>query len=198
MSFVGKIYSSPQSSNMKTIPATILYVFITIIGCKEDPQKLENKRIQKIQDTYKNQIKSDYVIAHSYSSKEEAVIAFVNEINQNKNPESICNEKESKEILFPNSYNSNSLISFEEPDRAWELVFPRRNFALDSLKNKLPGTTINEIKIIWNKEVRDLNSLKGHVVQKIHIRTNSGMIELEEIKLIIEHKSQFKVCVVSR
>ena len=176
----------------------ILFFNLFLSGCKENPQEIENERIRKIQENYKSQIKEDYTIPFSYPDRVKAVTAFLYEINQKKDLNSICNEKESKEIFFPNSYNTNSLISYEEPNKAWEIVSTRRYYGIETLKKKLQDVVIKDIKIEWKKEVRDLNSLKGHVVQNIIVITSNDSIELEEIKLVIEHKNQFKVCVVSR
>lgn len=171
-----------------------IFSFLMISNCKES----EADRVQRIQENYKNQIKTQYIIANSSNSRIGAAVIFLKEIAANKLPYSICDEKESKEILFPNSYNSNALISYEEPNRAWSIVSERQNFGIQSLIKKLNGITIKDISIEWRKDIRDLNALKGHIVQNIIVKTSSNDIEIDEIKLIIEHRNQFKVCVVSK
>lgn len=173
---------------------SFLFCSLVISNCKEN----EADRVQRIQENYKNQIKTNYNIANSSGSRIDAVIIFLKEIAANKLPYSICDEKESKEILFPNSYNSNAMISYEEPNRAWSIVSERQNLGIASLVKKLNGTTIKDISIEWRNDIRNLNSLKGHVVQNIIVKTSSGDIEINEIKLVIEHRNQFKVCVVSK
>ena len=173
---------------------SFLFCFLVISNCKEN----EADRVQRIQENYKSQIKTNYIIANSSSSRVEAVVVFLKELAANKIPYSICDEKESKEILFPNSYNSNAMISYEEPNKAWGIVSERQNLGIASLTKKLNSITIKDVSIEWRKDIRDLNALKGHVVQNIIVKTSSGDIEINEIKLVIEHRDQFKVCVVSK
>lgn len=176
------------------IPLSLLLFYTSYCNTKET----EAERTQRIQMKYKNQIKTEYTIPHSSPNRIEAVTTFLNQVSNGEPLNSLCDEKESKEILFPNSYNSNSLISFEEPDRAFEIVRGRQEIGLQSLQAKLKGTTISDLRIEWRKEIRDLNALKGHVVQNILIKTRTGELEINEIKLVIEHRNQFKVCVVSK
>ena len=96
------------------------------------------------------------------------MVVFLKEIAANKLPYSICDEKESKEILFPNSYNSNALISYEEPNKAWSIVSERQSFGIQSLIKKLNGITIKEkvSKLKWEMAVKRLNNYKQKLVRK--------------------------------
>jgi len=182
------------------IQIIIITLALSFLNCKKslsDLKEEEEERVFKIQQFYKEKIKNNYTINNSFSNREEAITAFLKEISENKKSLSICDEMESKEILFPNSYNTNTMISVEMPDRAWDVISIRQKLGLNSIQAKLENLKINEVKINWEKQIRDLNSLKGHVPREILVKTDKREVYLKEIKLVIEHNNQFKICVVS-
>ena len=175
-------------------------LLLTLISCKKSLSTLreeEEERVKSIQEFYKEKIKTNYIINNSYPNREEAIKVFLNEIIENKKNVSLCDEVESKEILFPNCYNTNTMIANEMPDRAWDVIRERQKLGLNSIQAKLENKKIKEIKVSWNTQIRDLNSLKGHVPREILIITDKKDVYLKEIKLVIEHNNQYKVCIVS-
>lgn len=168
-------------------------------GCKKASAENEyQNKVNAIQEKYKAQIQSHYEIANSHSTKESAILEFLREISQK--PDSwvnLCNEKETKEIFLPNNYNSGTITSMQDPEEAWNTLKIRREIALETLRRNLSGKEVQSISVQWKKE-RDLNSLKGHIPGPVKVITSNGEVDIEEIKLVIEHKSQFKVCIISR
>ena len=183
---------------MKTI-YIILFLVLLLSSCKKSQANSSyDEKIIKIQEYYKSKIKESYEIANSSSSREEAVLKLLNDISKGKlDSPYICSEQETKEILLPNTYNTGTITSLQEPEEAWNLMKIRREIGLEQLKKLLFNKKIISVDFKWKTERRDLNSLKGHT-PIVFVRTNQGEIQVEEIKLIIEHNGQFKVCIVSK
>ena len=187
-------------SKLQMYRIVVIALLFTLISCKKSLSTLreeEEERVKSIQEFYKQKIKTNYIINNSYPNREEAIKAFLNEIIENKNTVSLCDEVESKEILFPNCYNTNTMIANEFPDRAWDFIRERQKLGLKSMQAKLENKKIKEIKVNWDKQIRDLNSLKGHVPREFIVKTDKQDVAIKEIKLVIEHNNQYKVCIVS-
>ncbi|MCX7997877.1 MAG: hypothetical protein N3A69_02855 [Leptospiraceae bacterium] len=182
----------------------VVFSFIFFIfNCKPSShaksQEEYEQKISKLHEYYKSQIKETYEISNSARNVEEAIMNFLNEVAQgNGEYKTLCDEREIKEIFLPNNYNTGTIISFQEPEEAWKTISIRRQFGLEELERKLKGKKLVLSKIKIKSEVRNLNSLKGHVPSQIVVNVNSEELSIEQIKLIIEHKGQFKVCVVSQ
>lgn len=183
-----------------SIVLAFLLVFSFLSSCKPraNTQDEYNQKIEKLHAYYKSQIKETYEIPNSARNVEEAVMNFLNEIAEGKTEyQTLCDKKEIKEIFLPNNYNTGSVTSFQEPEEAWKTISIRRQYGIETLERKLKGKKL-ALSNIQIKEVRNLNSLKGHIPATISVKANSEEVIIEEIKLIIENKGQFKVCIVSR
>ncbi|MDX1957257.1 MAG: hypothetical protein SFU98_01725 [Leptospiraceae bacterium] len=184
----------------------ILLIILCLLSCKKSSAESSEAKILEIQENYKNKIKDTYTISNSTTTSDKAVEELIYEIktykldNEKKEIELnyACNEEETKEILLPNTYDSGTLTSSMEPDKAWDMMKYRKSMGVESIHRKLKEKEIISIQTIWKEQKRNLHSLVGHVVGKVFVRTKEGPIELEEIKLVIEHKNQFKVCVISK
>lgn len=184
---------------------TVLYKisFIFLIGliyfCKRpvNSQSEYEQKIEKLHEYYKSQIKETYEISYSARNVEEAVQNFLKEVTTQTNEyKTLCDEKEIKEIFLPNNYNTGNITSFQEPEEAWKTIAIRRKFGLEKLERKLKGKKL-ELQEVKIKETRNLNALKGYILHPVVVISNQEEISIQEIKLIIENKGQFKVCIVS-
>lgn len=184
----------------KPVVVLLLSIIFFSFSCKPsaNTQDEYNQKIEKLHAYYKSQIQETYEIQNSARNVEEAVINFLNEIAEgNSEYKTLCDEKEIKEIFLPNNYNTGSITSFQEPEEAWKTISIRRQYGIETLERKLKGKKL-ALSNIQTKEVRNLNSLKGYIPAKILVKADSEEVLIEEIKLIIENKGQFKVCIVSK
>jgi hypothetical protein len=168
------------------------------VNCKDaNPNAEYEQKVAQIQAVYQSQIKETYQIDGSFKSREEAVLSFIKDVSRGiLDSPFLCSEQETKEILLPNTYNTGTITSMQEPEEAWNLMKMRRHYGLENLRRSLEGKKILDIQYKW-KKARELNSLLGHS-PKLIIQTDKGSFESEEIRLVIEHKGQFKVCIVSK
>ena len=176
----------------------LIILFLLSFNCKNTEFDETNKRkVAEVQKKYREKIKNDYNIENSSKSKEEAVQIFLYSISQGNQEQYIYNKNEYLDIFLPNSIDENTLISQMEPDKAWQITELRRINAFQSLKNILFKKEFKILEIQW-KDNRSLKSLIGYPIGNIKIEVSGIIHNIEEIKLVLEHKSKFKVCVISK
>ncbi|MCB1179754.1 MAG: hypothetical protein KDK36_19410 [Leptospiraceae bacterium] len=182
----------------------LIFLFITLAGifffnCKDESLEVSpEERIKSIKDNYRKKIKDHYEIQDSSSSKEKAIEKFLNSIALGKKDIYSCSKEEYLEMFLPNSVDEKTLTAGMEPEKAWEITKFRRDSALQSLESKILNKNFVIQDIKWKRENRELHNLIGHQVGSVIINSNNNEITIEEIKLVIEHNNQFKVCVYAR
>ncbi len=174
---------------------------LIFFACGKGKAESEEERIQRIKEQYRSQIRKEYTIENSASSREDAVRKFLESISILKTgaePDFYCSEKEYKEIFLPNTVDENTLTSYMDTNEAWKITKIRRDLAFTDLNALLKGKNFTIKKFIWSEKPRELHSLRGHVLKKVLLESGRDEIEIDSVRLVIEHRNQFKVCVVAK
>lgn len=174
---------------------------LILFFCGKGVSDSEEDRIRKLKDDYRRRIRPEYVIENSASSRDEAVRKFLESISILKTgaePDFYCSEKEYRGIFLPNTVDENTLTSFMNEDEAWKITKIRRDLAFTDMNALLKGKNFTIKEFIWSGKPRELHSLKGHVLKKVLLKSGKDEIEIDSVRLVIEHRNQFKVCVVAK
>ena len=176
----------------------LIIILVLLSYCKKNQIDLElDKQVEEIQNEYRKKLKENYSITNISASKEEAIEKFLNAISKGDNDSFLFNKSEYLNIFLPNSIDEKTLVSRMDPEKAWEITQQRRENGITNLRNILYNKKFKIKSINW-KSVRELNTLKGHVIGNIEITIDGKNFTIDEVKLVIERSSEFKVCVVSK
>ncbi|MBW0433866.1 LA3241 family PerA/PerB upregulated protein [Leptospira yasudae] len=199
-----------KTFNFLNIPLLLL-VSLSIIDCKQKGQRpdfdkeiLDPKlaaEIQKDRNILKSELKDSYHIDHSSKSVEEALEKALTEIRNSKgNTDDLfqysCSPNEIRTIYLPNNLDQNNIIANSKIEDAMYLLQIRRMAGIDKVRQNLQGTK-GKIKVLplpkpYN--VRKLTNINGYIIKDFDLEVDLKTIHIDEIKLVIEHKNQFKVC----
>lgn len=185
----------------RIIAYTVVLFSLMFSVCRKNQAESEEDRISRIKADYRSRIRTEYVIEKSASSREDAVRKFLESISLLKTgaePDFYCSEKEYKEIFLPNTVDENTLTSFMNAEEAWKITKIRRDLAFTDMNALLKGKNFTIKEFIWSEKPRELHSLKGHVLKKVLLKSGKDEIEIDSVRLVIEHRNQFKVCVVAK
>ncbi|EQA73607.1 LA3241 family PerA/PerB upregulated protein [Leptospira noguchii] len=157
--------------------------------------------IQKDQEILRSEIKESYQILNSSSSVAKAIQIALTEIRDNPNkPDDLlrfsCSPEEIRKIYLPNNVNQNNITANSKIEDSMYLILLRRTAGLDKIRKQIQNTK-GDFKILpltqpYNN--RKLTNINGYIIGELDLQVGSKTIRIEEIKLVIEHKNQFKVC----
>ncbi|GBF37077.1 hypothetical protein [Leptospira johnsonii] len=192
--------------NARLIAITqIIFAILTtsfVTDCKkeykgDDPEYF--KKIEESQAYLKARIKDSYEISDLSNTKEEAVYRFLEAVQNEQTDRYIFTKEEYINIFLPNTLDENTLSTTMPLEQAWKFTDMRRYIALESLQNLFKKHKKQKFKIetlTWREEVRQLKALKGHRVGNLTISFGNEKATLEEVRLVVEHRGKFKVCVI--
>lgn len=178
------------------------FLIITSYNCKKertegDPEY--QKKVEEARNYLKAHIKDSYDISETSDTRDAAVINYLEALNHGKADKYICTKQEYLDVFLPNTLEESTLTSNMPLEQAWEITELRRKVALEQLQEVLKKEKNKPIKIetlTWRDQIRQLNVLKGHRVGTLIIRVGNKSVSLEQIRLVIEHKGKFKLCVI--
>lgn len=186
----------------------LILLILSSANCKDSGQdfrkELEAKNqewLAEVAETHKALIESQkdyYSIATHSPDKDTAIRNFLREIQTAKDANSmkhLFTEEELRSILYPNVLGSGTALDSNRLDNYEELIRERRRVVFDRLKELLQGIPISKVEIEWELP-RSYRVLNGHKPSKVLIHHNGKTTKLDHIKMIIEHKGQFKVAVI--
>ncbi|TGK43416.1 hypothetical protein [Leptospira andrefontaineae] len=180
----------------------ILFSLLTSIDCKredkgDDPDYF--RRVEESKAYLKAHIQDKYEISETSKTKEEAVIRFIESIQKGETEHYIFTKDEYLNIFLPNTLEENTLSTTMPLDEAWKIADLRRYIAIEKIQNSLKrfkGKSFKIETLTWRPEVRQLNVLKGHRVGNLVLKFGNETVELDQVRLVIEHLGKFKVCVI--
>ncbi|MEI1280373.1 hypothetical protein V6Z05_18715 [Leptospira venezuelensis] len=190
---------------MNRILNLLFITFLLIIisyNCKKEQAEGDpeyQKKVEEARKYLKAHIHESYDISETSATRDSAVANYLDAVNRGQTDKYICTKQEYLDIFLPNTLEENTLTSNMPLDQAWEITELRRKVALEQLQAVLKKEKNKPIKIetlTWRDQVRQLNVLKGHRVGNLIIRVGNRSIMLEQIRLVIEHKGKFKLCVI--
>lgn len=185
------------------ILALSILSFLLLSSCKDENQKKKEEYQRQLDETKKillEKQKEQYVIENSFADPETAVRSFLNAIIQSneKNVEKYSfGREESENILLPNLIGDKSIIANIPLDQALEMLRLRRELGIKRIADSTEGKRVSVKRVIFNPKKRILNRLVGYEVEKVELNVAGKTVFSEQIKLVVEHKGQFKVAVVS-
>ncbi|KON76218.1 LA3241 family PerA/PerB upregulated protein [Leptospira kirschneri] len=191
----------------------LIFIFLSAFSfdCKKsNPEPNLNKEltdpkykleILKDQEILKSEIKKSYKIQNSSPSVEKAIQIALTEIrdNPNRQDDSLrysCSPEEIRKIYLPNNVNQNNITANSKIEDSMYLIRLRRTAGLDKIRKQIQNTNGN-FKILPLSQpynIRKLTNINGYIIGEFDLQIGSKTIRIEEIKLVIEHKNQFKVC----
>ncbi|PJZ24340.1 hypothetical protein CH352_16415 [Leptospira hartskeerlii] len=192
--------------NARLIAITqIIFAILTIslvANCKkeykgDDPEYF--KKIEESQAYLRARIKDNYEISDLSNTKEEAVYRFLEAVQNGQTDRYIFTKDEYINIFLPNTMDENTLSNTMPLEQAWKFTDMRRFIALENLQNLFKKHKTQKFKIetlTWREDVRQLKALKGHRVGNLTISFGNEKVTLEEVRLVVEHRGKFKVCVI--
>ncbi|EMY78696.1 hypothetical protein LEP1GSC060_0540 [Leptospira weilii serovar Ranarum str. ICFT] len=157
--------------------------------------------IQKDKEILKSEIKESYTIFNSSRSVEEALTKALTEIRDNPNRSDdllrySCNPEEIRKIYLPNNADQNNIVANSKIEDSMYLILLRRTAGIDKIRKHLQGTkgTVKILPLTKPYNIRKLTNVNGYVIGEFDLQVGLKKIRIEEIKLVLEHKNQFKVC----
>ncbi|AOP33427.1 hypothetical protein A0128_05950 [Leptospira tipperaryensis] len=191
----------------------LLFILLSfsIFECKKSGQRPDFDKeimdpkialeIQKDKDILRSEIKNSYVILNSSHSVEEALSKAINEIRDSPDKDDdqlkySCNPKEIREIYLPNNIDQNNITANSKIEDSMYLLLIRRKAGIDKVRQNLRGSKgpLQILPLPKPYNVRKLTNINGYIIKEFKVQLERRTIDIDEIKLIIEHKNQFKVC----
>lgn len=179
--------------------------------CKEKGQRPDFEKdlrdsklvseIQKDREILKSEIKESYTLQNSSQSVEEALKKALIEIRDNPNLSDdllhySCSPEEIRKIYLPNNLDQNNIAANSKIEDSMYLILLRRTAGISKIRQNLLGKKgpIKALPLVKPYNVRKLTNINGYIMGEFLLQVGLITIRIDEIKLIIEHKNQFKVC----
>ncbi|RHX87323.1 LA3241 family PerA/PerB upregulated protein [Leptospira stimsonii] len=157
--------------------------------------------IQKDRDLLRSEIKNSYTFSNSSKSVEEALSKAIHEIRDfpDKDDDQLkysCSPQEIRNIYLPNNIDQKNITANSKIEDSMYLLLIRRKAGIDKVRQNLRGSKglLKILPLPKPYNIRKLANINGYVIREFKVQVDQKTIEIDEIKLIIEHKNQFKVC----
>ncbi|TGL15741.1 hypothetical protein [Leptospira meyeri] len=138
--------------------------------------------------------KSDWI--KSSKSKELAVQNFLNEVFQNhSSSEYYVSWEEKLNVIFPNTLGKGTLLDTTPLVEYKKVLETRESIAITEIKNRIQSNKFRISSIDWEKP-RMYGEIIGHKPKAIKILIDNQVIVLDQIKMVFETKSGYKVGVI--
>lgn len=138
--------------------------------------------------------KSDWI--KSSKTKELAVYNFLNEVIQKKPlNEYYASWDEKMTVIFPNTLGMGTLLDKTPLAEYKKVLETRESFALTEINNRIQGKKFTISSIVWEKP-RMFGEIVGHKPKSINLKIDKKVIVIDQIKMVFETKSGYKVGVI--
>ncbi|MGJ4789896.1 hypothetical protein [Leptospira koniambonensis] len=187
---------------LKIVFLSSLILATFLIDCNKEYKGDDPEYFKKVEETksyLKAHVKEEYEIPETSLTKEVAVLRYLEAVQNGQIDKYIFTKDEYIDIFIANSTGENILANNMTLDQLRSFTDLRRMIAIEKLQNifnKYKGRKFKIETLTWRPEVRKLNVLIGHRIGTLTISFGKEKVDLEEIKLVIEHKGKFKVCVI--
>lgn len=191
-----------KNTPIRALFILFLFTYLFSIDCQKEDKGDDPEYFRKVEESkayLRAHIKDHYDISETSSTKEGAVLHFLEAIQKGESGRFLFTKEEYIDIFLANSMNENAVFSNMPLDQTWKFTDLRRYVALEKLQNtfkKYNGQKFKIESLTWREEIRKLNVLKGHRVGNLTLSFGKDKVELEEVRLVIEHEGKFKVCVI--
>ena len=149
---------------------------------------------------YYNLVTDKIELKNSSSSRDEAVITFLQAVADNdwtRADQLTFDKEEYLSIYHPAIREFPSIVSKMTAEEAWPMVELRRQVGLDKLRQKLTGKKITKVEYMYRKgrpEYQRLGNLLLWMPDAIKVYYANGEMEIiEQISTIAENHGRYKV-----
>ncbi|WP_411824341.1 hypothetical protein [Leptospira sp. 'Mane'] len=191
---------------MKKILLTTI-ILLLIAGCEskqdwraelEKVNKQEEIRMAESKAKIRAYIKDSYSIQNGFSTKEEALLAFLKEVQSSSKPElsSIFTFAEQETVVFPNTLGYGTSLDATPLEDYKKLIQNRQDLGIERLRKTIKGKSLSIKKIVWEKP-RTYNKILGHKPGSLEILVNGKPINIDQVKMVFEVNGKFKTGVIA-
>jgi len=191
---------------MKKILLTTI-ILLLIAGCEskqdwraelEKVNKQEEIRMAESKAKIRAYIKDSYSIQNGFSTKEEALLAFLKEVQSSSKPElsSIFTSTEQETVVFPNTLGYGTSLDATPLEDYKKLIQNRQDLGIERLRKTIKGKSLSIKKIVWEKP-RTYNKILGHKPGSLEILVNGKPINIDQVKMVFEVNGKFKTGVIA-
>ena len=200
---------------MKRYIRIILFLFLLLfLYCKKDENEQTNslpkytppasntdeqKQIYLDKKQLRSEVKQSYKIANASSNRAEAIIDFLKEGSKKgeiKEYDHLFTDKELREIYLPNITETKVLIANTTIAKAMYILKLRKQIGVNKILQTVYKKKFKLKKIFWRKKIREVNEIKFHIIDGVLVEIDGNTYEIEAMKAVLEHKGQFKLCIV--
>ena len=194
---------------MKRVTLTLLIIFGAglALSCGEkkpshfgtDPKIIEAE-LKRRRIEINKKIKDSYDIPHMRSSRDKVIKEFLYLVARGKTKQAeklVLTREEYQEIFWPNQPEKFTMNYGLSPNNAGKMFERKKNMGMRRLASNLGGSKISGINIVWKKDIRPLNALKGHLPRIIWLYVNGEKRSIKYIRYVIEHKGRYKIAVLT-
>ncbi len=191
---------------MKTNPLIIL-LLLFVIGCdskqdwRADLEKVNEQEELRMADSkakIRSYMKDSYTIETGFSSKEEALLAFLTEVQKTTGFElkTIFTSLEKETVLFPNTLGFGTALDVTPLEEYKKLIQERENMGIERLREKMQGGSFSLTEIKWEKP-RIYNKINGYKPHSIELTIKGKQVKVDQVKMIFEVNGKYKVGVIA-
>lgn len=188
---------------MKNLPLYLLILLLFFICKKTDwreQMEAENQKvIQQIESDHKlikNNLAKNRDWSQSSKTKDLAIQNFLNEILKFNEPKNFfVSWDEKMEVIFPNILGTGTMLDTTPLVEYKKVLENRESIAIIEINKRLQGKRFKLLSIVWEKP-RNYGLIKGHKPKSLKIQIDNNPIVLDQIKMVFETDSGFKVGVI--
>lgn len=189
---------------IKTYPLFLL--ILTFLACgkkdwREEMQKEQEAHLREVARTnaFLLEFKNDnYFIPNSSTTLDYALLRFFREAKNQDDPERIetlMSEKELREIFYPNVLGTGTALDSTPFPEYEEMIRGRRKLGL--VRFQEASEKDNWFRIEFKvADTRIYGPIKGHKISEAILIGKKRTKKTEAVKMVIEHKGQFKVAIL--
>ncbi|BDA80569.1 hypothetical protein LPTSP3_g34990 [Leptospira kobayashii] len=191
---------------MKKILQSII-LLLTVIGCESkqdwraDLEKVNRQEELRMADSkakIRAHIKDSYTIQNGFSTKEEALLAFLKEAQASYKTDyiSLFTPFEQETVVFPNTLGYGTSLDVTPLEDYKKLIQNRQDLGIQRLRESIKGNRLTIKKIVWEKP-RTYNKITGYKPGSLEVLADGKSINTDQVKMIFEVGGKYKVGVVA-
>lgn len=188
---------------MNILKISFLFL-LTFPYCSQDDwreqMEVENQKVvQQIEEDHKiisDNLRKDGDWSLSSKSKEQAVKSFLKEITETKQSyDHYVSWDEKMNVIFPNILGQGTMLDTTLLSEYRKILEARESVAISDIRKLIKNGNFRILSIEWEKP-RTYGKLRGHKPKSIKIWQNDQTFVIDQIKMVYETKSGYKVGVL--
>ncbi|MGV3664816.1 MAG: hypothetical protein ACO1NV_01695 [Leptospira bouyouniensis] len=188
---------------MKNLPLYLLILLLFSFCKKADWREQMEAENQKVilqiaidHQQIKNNLAKNRDWSQSSKTKNLAIQNFLNEILKFNEPKNFfVSWDEKMEVIFPNILGTGTMLDTTPLVEYKKVLENRESIAIIEINRRLQGKKFKLLSIDWEKP-RNYGLIKGHKPKSLKILIDNNPIAIDQIKMVFETESGFKVGVI--